>query len=195
MEVVEDAVRLLDHLKIPKAHVVGYSMGALLVSALLVAHPDRLLTATMGGGGGLHVVDDPRFDALADSLEQGKGIGPLIASTAPEGQPRPTDEQIRLMSEEFLAANDPKALVALLRSRKAVRLDEEKLKRNQVPALALVGENDPARRDVETLQGRMANLKVVVIPAADHGTALGRPEFLRSLQEFLLQHGQRDRNR
>jgi len=28
MEMVEDVIRLLDHLKIKKAHVVGYSMGA-----------------------------------------------------------------------------------------------------------------------------------------------------------------------
>src|SRR5262245_60178433 len=31
-EMVEDAVRLLDHLKIKKAHVVGYSMGAIITA-------------------------------------------------------------------------------------------------------------------------------------------------------------------
>ena len=35
-EMVEDAVRLLDHLKIQKAHVVGYSMGAMLTAKLMV---------------------------------------------------------------------------------------------------------------------------------------------------------------
>ena len=50
-EMVEDAVRLLDHLKIKKAHVVGYSMGALITGKLLATHPDRLLSATLGGAG------------------------------------------------------------------------------------------------------------------------------------------------
>jgi pimeloyl-ACP methyl ester carboxylesterase len=195
MEVIEDGVRLLDHLKIAKAHVVGYSMGALIVSALLATHPDRLLSATIGGGGGLQALEDRRFDEIADALEQGKGIGPLISLTRPEGQPMPTEEQIRQMSEEFLATHDPKALVALIRSRKGVRLDEEKLKRNQVPALALVGEHDPARSGVEALSGRMATLKVVVIPAADHQTTPGRPEFLHRLQEFLTEHAQRGSSR
>ncbi len=49
MEMVEDAVRLLDHLKIKKAHVVGYSMGAVITAKLMVTHPDRLLSATLGG--------------------------------------------------------------------------------------------------------------------------------------------------
>src|SRR6516225_11708196 len=34
MEMVNDAIRLMDHLKIKKAHVVGYSMGAMITSKL-----------------------------------------------------------------------------------------------------------------------------------------------------------------
>src|SRR6266446_970237 len=41
MEMVEDAVRLLDHLKIKKAHVVGYSMGGMIALKLAVVHSDR----------------------------------------------------------------------------------------------------------------------------------------------------------
>src|SRR5205085_6565387 len=70
MEMVEDAIRVLDHLKIQKAHVVGYSMGAMITCKLLVTHPDRLLSATLGGAGGLQVGGDLRFiDALSDSLD------------------------------------------------------------------------------------------------------------------------------
>src|SRR5258708_36291477 len=42
-EMAEDAIRLLDHLKIKKAHVVGYSMGAMITNYLVVSHPDRIL--------------------------------------------------------------------------------------------------------------------------------------------------------
>jgi pimeloyl-ACP methyl ester carboxylesterase len=34
-ELVEDVVRLLDHLKIEKAHVVGYSMGGIIAANFL----------------------------------------------------------------------------------------------------------------------------------------------------------------
>ena len=56
VEMVEDAVRLLDHLKIKDAHVVGYSMAAMITSKLMATHPERVRTATLGGSGGLRRV-------------------------------------------------------------------------------------------------------------------------------------------
>src|SRR5262249_5569543 len=52
-ELVEDVVRLLDHLKIKKAHLVGYSMGGIIAANFTVKHPDRVLSATLGGMGWL----------------------------------------------------------------------------------------------------------------------------------------------
>lgn len=49
----EDVVRLMDHLNIPKAHVVGYSMGGMITMKLLTLHPDRVSTAVLGGMGWL----------------------------------------------------------------------------------------------------------------------------------------------
>jgi len=53
LELVEDVVRLMDHLKIKKAHLVGYSMGGIITAKLLAKHPDRALSATLGGMGWL----------------------------------------------------------------------------------------------------------------------------------------------
>jgi pimeloyl-ACP methyl ester carboxylesterase len=50
---VEDLVRLMDHLHVARAHVVGYSLGGVVVMKLLVDHPDRVLSATLGGMGWL----------------------------------------------------------------------------------------------------------------------------------------------
>jgi pimeloyl-ACP methyl ester carboxylesterase len=36
-----DAVRLMDHLQMPRAHTIGYSMGSTTVSLLLTMQPDR----------------------------------------------------------------------------------------------------------------------------------------------------------
>lgn len=54
-ELVEDVVRLLDHLKIKKAHIVGYSMGGIIAGNFLAKHPDRVLSGTLGGMGWLKV--------------------------------------------------------------------------------------------------------------------------------------------
>jgi pimeloyl-ACP methyl ester carboxylesterase len=52
-ELVEDVARLLDHLKIKKAHIVGYSMGGIITAKFLARHPDRALSGTLGGMGWL----------------------------------------------------------------------------------------------------------------------------------------------
>jgi pimeloyl-ACP methyl ester carboxylesterase len=51
IELVEDVVRLMDHLKIQKAHIVGYSMGGMITMKLLVRHPERMQSAVLGGMG------------------------------------------------------------------------------------------------------------------------------------------------
>jgi pimeloyl-ACP methyl ester carboxylesterase len=49
----EDVVLLLDHLKIDKAHIVGYSMGGMVTLRFLVDHPDRCLSSAVCGMGWL----------------------------------------------------------------------------------------------------------------------------------------------
>jgi pimeloyl-ACP methyl ester carboxylesterase len=52
-ELVEDVARLLDHLKIEKAHLVGYSMGGIIAGKFVAQHPDRVRSLTLGGMGWL----------------------------------------------------------------------------------------------------------------------------------------------
>src|SRR5262245_49017042 len=40
-EMAADVVRLLDHLKLPKAHLIGYSMGAIVAGKVAAQHTDR----------------------------------------------------------------------------------------------------------------------------------------------------------
>jgi pimeloyl-ACP methyl ester carboxylesterase len=194
-EMVEDAIRLLDHLKIDKAHVVGYSMGATITLRLLVTHPDRVLSATLGGSGGLRENSSPLiFSALAESLEQGKGIGPLVEALTPAGKPKPTEEEIKKINQNLMSGNDPKALAAVLRGMTRLAVSDEKLKANQVPTLALIGAIDPLKKGVDDLKGRLSNLRIVVINDADHMTAFTRPEFVMELKEFLGKHPRKVRN-
>jgi pimeloyl-ACP methyl ester carboxylesterase len=46
-DLAEDAVAVLDALDVPRAHVVGMSMGGYLVQLMLLDHPERIATATL----------------------------------------------------------------------------------------------------------------------------------------------------
>jgi pimeloyl-ACP methyl ester carboxylesterase len=194
MEMVEDGVRLLDHLRIKKAHIVGYSMGAMLACKLMTAHPDRCLSATLGGGGGVREGADFRFfDLLGESLEKGKGFGLLIAALTPEGGPRPDEAQVKSISDRLSAANDTKALGAAVKSWKDLSIPDDKLKANQVPALILIGDKDPLKRRVDELKPILKNVEEVVIEGGDHISTFAKPEFTKSLKEFLAKNGTSDR--
>ncbi|MBI2827008.1 MAG: alpha/beta hydrolase [Planctomycetia bacterium] len=186
-QMVEDSIRLLNHLKIDKAHIVGYSMGGFITNKLISVHPDRALTATLGGAGWAQA-DDQRLaflTNLAESLDAGKGIGPLIEQLTPPGKPKPTEEQMSGINQMIMLMNDPKALAACIRGMQALAVPEAKLKENKVPTLALIGEIDPLKIGVDELEPRMKNLRVIVIDGADHMNAFSNKAFIGGLKEFL----------
>jgi pimeloyl-ACP methyl ester carboxylesterase len=191
-EMAEDAIRLLDHLKIDKAHVAGYSMGAFITARLVATHPDRLITATLGGAGWARPDDQlgaSFMDELATSLENGNGITPLILRLTPEGEPKPEQSQIDATNQLVLLANDAKALAAVVRGMKNFTVEESVWLNNKVPLLALIGEIDPLKSGVDALEEiHTPNLEVVVIEGADHMNAFRRPEFRQAFREFLVEH-------
>ena len=128
------------------------------------------------------------FDSLAESLEQGKGLGMLIEGLTPPGRPKPTADEIKALNTLLTATNDEKALAAVVRSFKELGVSEEKQKSNRVPTLALVGANDPLKAGIDLLKERMPELKVIVIKDSDHMTAFTKPEFVEGLKEFLAAH-------
>jgi pimeloyl-ACP methyl ester carboxylesterase len=185
-EMAEDAIRLLDHLGIKKAHVVGYSMGGMITAKILTSHPDRLLSATLGGHGGLKQGDDvSRLEVLAESLDSGKGFAPLFEALNPKGKPPMPKQQMEELNKQLLSINDPKALAAVVRSWKGLVVSDEKLKANKVPTLVLIGELDPLKKGVDALEGRLTNYHVVVINGADHMDAMRKEQFVSELKSFL----------
>ena len=83
-EMAADVIRLLDHLKVPKAHLVGYSMGAIVAGKVAATHPDRVLSVVYGGQAPIltkKVKTDAReIDVFAKAVEEDKGLG----ATAPQ---------------------------------------------------------------------------------------------------------------
>jgi pimeloyl-ACP methyl ester carboxylesterase len=63
----QDIVELMDHLKIAKAHIHGYSMGGALTGQLLAMIPQRFITAGFGGSGLAEI--DPALRSQATAMD------------------------------------------------------------------------------------------------------------------------------
>ena len=181
LEMVRDVVRLLDHLNIERAHVVGYAMGGLITNKLRAMHPERLLTATLGGAGWS---GDNADEAGAISFrELPVRLAPLPAA------PVPTADAIAAANAALLASNDPKAFAAVIRGFPQLsHITADNLRANTVPTLALIGDRDPLIEGVERLAGVMSNLDVVEIPGATHMTLFREDMFIEHLVGFLDAH-------
>src|SRR5262245_40060072 len=189
-EMAEDVVRLMDHLKVKKAHVVGYSMGAFVAGRLMASDPDRLLSVTFGGGGPQY--NPPKafteaIDATAEALEKGKGIGPLIIALTPDGAKKPTPEQAEAFSTLFVGDKDQKALAAVLRGQAGWAVTEAELKANTVPVQFVYGSREATflKDLIEASKKVLPKAEVVVVEKGDHGTTFTTKEFRDAVLKFL----------
>lgn len=155
-ELGEDVIRLLDHLKIERAHAVGYSLGGIILARLLVTHPTRFASAVLGGAAyrrSRSEASDRAADEAAKEIEAGV-YRALIVSTAPTDEPPPSEEAIRARSREIAASADVKAHAALMRARRALLVSDAEVAKVRVPALAVAGSADPALPRIQAMKKR-----------------------------------------
>lgn len=185
-EMAADVIRLLDHLHIERAHLVGYSLGAGITFKLLADHPDRLLSA-MPCGIGLQpptAEEKALYEARARALEQAGRTGSARDQSDAEA---PLNEGLRRFVEFVSQGNDAAALAAVLRTIDEVMPDVSELEHNSVPSLSIFGEHDEVAGIAWTAE-RMANLDVEIIEGANHFTAVGHPDFVPAIKSFVAQH-------
>jgi pimeloyl-ACP methyl ester carboxylesterase len=70
VKMVEDVVRLMDHLELDDAHVAGYSMGGMITMKLLTMHPERVRSATVCGMGWMDAADESVRSITADEGQE-----------------------------------------------------------------------------------------------------------------------------
>ena len=185
-EMVLDSVRLLDHLGIEKAHVVGYSMGGFITAKMTTMHPERMLSATIGGAGWSEVDSEMTgmLDALADAIENDGNMAPLFIALTPEGEEMP-EEQINMLSTAIMGMNDPKALASVARGMKNQSLTREALEKVDVPTQLIIGSKDPLKAAADAWMSVQKDDRYVVIDGADHMTAVADPQLLKGIEDFI----------
>jgi pimeloyl-ACP methyl ester carboxylesterase len=189
LEMVHDVARILDQLRLPKAHVVGYSMGGLITAKFAVTYPDRVLSATVGGVGWFKPGTPTKLDDIAQALEKDQSLEPLIVSLTPEGSPPPNKQQIQQLNTMLLSlGNDPRALAAVARGMRQLTVTEEEFKRCQTPLQFVVGTKDPLGVGLTEAKALRPDVKVVLIEGGNHMDTFQKPEFLKSVQEFIAAH-------
>jgi pimeloyl-ACP methyl ester carboxylesterase len=151
----QDVIELMDHLKIDKAHIHGYSMGGAITAQLLARHPQRFLTASFGGSGVPEV--DPK--RKTEVPEDKSGPDPLEAEASAKLSRNPD--------------RDSKALAAVRaypwKPEERLQIDLTKIK---LPVLAINGEFDRPNAKTHRMQRELANFKSVVLPGKSHLTAI-----------------------
>ncbi len=168
----EDACRLLDHLGIGRADVMGYSMGARISAHLALAHPERVRCLFLGGLG-VHLVAGVGLPlGIADAMEAPS----LDVLTDP----------MQRMFRAFADANgsDLKALAACIRGSRDT-LSAEEVGRIAAPTLISVGTKDPVAGSARGLAELMANAEVFDIEGRDHNLAVGDKTHKAAVLDFL----------
>jgi pimeloyl-ACP methyl ester carboxylesterase len=191
-EMGQDVIRLMDYLKVPKAHIMGYSMGASIIAQQVTKSPERFLTLILGAGGGRigwSDEDQKEIELRSAELDQGL-LTSLILRLWPTDQPKPSADEVKAISTKTLEGNDPKALAAVARSFPEQVVSLAEMAAIKVPTLGIVGTLD-RHELLERLKAALPQMKLVLIEGASHTGATGaarRPEFIKAVKEFLAEH-------
>jgi proline iminopeptidase len=177
---VSDAVAVLDHLNIDKAHFVGLSMGGYTAVMMGLLQPQRLLSLTAAGAGsGSERAHTEEFRkscrALAETFEKegsvevartyglGPGRIPFLVK-----DPRGFAEFNQMFSE-----HDARGSALTMRGFQAARPSlydfESDIRRINVPALIVVGDEDePCLEPSLLLKQWIPTSGLVVVPKTGH---------------------------
>src|SRR5687767_7503008 len=190
-EMARDVVRLLDHLKIQRAHVLGYSLGGFIASRLATLHPERLISVVYAASLPFQTTDTFMDKFAEDSIKELESDMPfksLAIAVQPPGSKPPSDDEIRKAVAPLVAANDVKALAALWRGYRSLMISPQQLSAVKVPSIVITGSADANAAGVPELNKTHPQIRTVVVERAQHGGPEGvmrRPEFMTALREFL----------
>jgi pimeloyl-ACP methyl ester carboxylesterase len=195
---VGDAVAVLDHLGIERAHVVGLSMGGFCTLHLGLRHPERALSLTVAGCGygaqpDLRERWQAETEASARSFEtEGAAataerymLGPARVQLQRK-DPRGWEESKRWLAEHS-AIGSALTLRGVQMRRPSLYGLTDHLRRLEVPVLLVTGDEDEGCLEPNLMLKRtIPTAALAVLPRTGHACNLEEPAlFSRLLLDFV----------
>ncbi|MEY4634899.1 MAG: hypothetical protein RJA55_697 [Acidobacteriota bacterium] len=182
-QMVDDVIRLMDHLKIPRAHVIGHSMGALIAANVAARYPDRVSTATLVAGP--LYADAATFSResaqwVAD-LEGGTGLANFMQWLFPAMKP----EMAGMVNAQAMRGNDLGSLVGVMKSLPAMAVNG--LPKGGNKALLVAGTGDPLHPLSVAFAKQSPGARLIEIPGGDHVGVITNAAAVTAMRAHLQQ--------
>ncbi len=168
----ENSRRLLDHLRIAEADVIGYSMGARLAANLAIAHLDRVRRAVFGGLG----------DAMVHGIGGAEAIAAALRAKSVDEVGDPVARGYRVFADQ--TKSDREALAACIIGVRR-RLSEAEIGKIDVPVLVAVGTEDDVAGSATALASLLPKGEAFAISGRDHMKAVGDRRHKEAVFAFL----------
>jgi pimeloyl-ACP methyl ester carboxylesterase len=172
-ELAADVVRLLDHLGLARADVMGYSMGGYITLRVLHDNPERVRRAIVAGVG-----DNYYGRGRLETDEIAAGLRAKSAADVVGAVPK----TFRVFAEQ--GKNDLEAL-ALCMTRERHSFTAEEFAGLRVPVLIVVGDKDVVTGPPTSLADAVPGSRVVLVPGRDHMTSVGDKVYKEAALSFL----------
>ncbi|ENN93600.1 alpha/beta fold hydrolase [Bartonella bovis] len=170
-----DAVKLLQYLELPKAHIMGYSMGARISAFMALLYPTYVHSVIFGGLGIGMVTGGGDWKPVAEAL--------LAEDSSTITNAR------GLMFRKFVdqTKSDRRALAACITT-SAQKLTESDVQKIKQPALVAVGSLDDISGAAEPLIALLPHGEALHIPGRDHMLAVGDQVYKKGVIDFLSRY-------
>jgi pimeloyl-ACP methyl ester carboxylesterase len=192
-DMASDVAALMDRLKIDRAVICGLSMGGYVAFEFMRLFPSKARALVLAG---TRAPADNEAEKLARAKQAeemlAKGMNGIAAATLPKLlAPRTLSEKPGVVAQvrEMILRADPDGAAAAQRGMAARRDYSDDLPGIKLPALIIVGRQDPIRpvADAEFMHSRLSDSDLEIIDDAAHLTNLEQPAiFNRALKGFLV---------
>ena len=167
-----DITALMDHLKLDRADLMGYSLGSRMTAILARSEPHRLRSAVLGGIG----------IGLIDGGGPGENVAEALEADSLEEVSDPVGRTFRAFADQ--TRSDRKALAACLRGSRRLMTRQE-ASEIAVPVLIAVGTVDEIAGSAHALGDVIPGAEVLDIPRRDHMRAVGDKVYKEGVLDFL----------
>lgn len=170
-----DASALLDRLEIPRAHVMGYSMGARVAAFLALQHPEKVATLVFGGLG----------IGMVEGVGDWDPIAAALLAPDPSTVTHPRGQMFRAFADQ--TKSDRAALAACIATSRELLTREDAAAIAQ-PTLIAVGTRDDIAGSPQALAALMPRAEAFSIDNRDHMLSVGDRAFKQRVLEFVAAH-------